>query len=193
MVSEFSGSVKAPVTSYRGCWSSRDYLWLEDTFSSCWSQPEQTTTEIANTSSTAQQSTRVGPSTRVPGRDCTPWTRTVCTTLWGFRTNESSWTSQTSNYKVFTPSVSLITWISTPTYWHWSPRHSYPPAYWDVFVAIVLIFYPHTSFPQPTLSWLTFTRTATDLRGVSTAPLDSLMHQFMKLEPNPRINTASSQ
>lgn len=60
--------------------------------------------QIANTSLTAQQPTRVGPSTRVPGRACTPWTRTVCTTLWGSRTSESSWTSQTSNYKVSTPS-----------------------------------------------------------------------------------------
>lgn len=60
--------------------------------------------QIANTSLTAQQPTRVGPSTRVPGRACTPWTRTVCTTLWGSRTSELSWTSQTSNYKVSTPS-----------------------------------------------------------------------------------------
>lgn len=193
MVSEFSGSVKAPVTRHRGCWSGGDYLWLEGTFSSYWSHPGQTTTEIANTSLTAQQPTRVGPSTRVPGRACTPWTRTVCTTLWGSRTSELSWTSQTSNYKVSTPSVSLITWISTPTYLHWSPRHRYPPAFWDVFVATVSISYPHTSFPPPTLSWWSFTRTATDLPVVSMAPSDSLMDQFMKLEPNPQINIASSQ
>lgn len=86
-----------------------------------------------------------------------------------------------NNTLILITGVSLITWIYTPTYWHWSPRHRYPPAFWDVFVAIVSIFYPHTSFPQPTLSWLTFTRTATDLRGVSMAPLDSLMHVSQNL------------
>lgn len=78
--------------------------------------------------------------------------------------------------------VSLITWISTPTYLHWSPRHRYPPAFWDVFVATVSISYPHTSFPPPTLSWWSFTRTATDLRVVSTAPSDSLMDVSQNLQ-----------
>lgn len=76
--------------------------------------------------------------------------------------------------------VSLITWISTPTYLHWSPRHRYPPAFWDVFVATVSISYPHTSFPPPTLSWWSFTQTATDLPVVSTAPSDSLMDVSQK-------------
>lgn len=78
--------------------------------------------------------------------------------------------------------VSLITWISTPTYLHWSPRHRYPPAFWDVFVATVSIFYPHTSFPPPTLSWWSFTRTATDLPVVSMAPSDSLMDVSQNLQ-----------
>lgn len=192
MVSEFSGRVKAPVTSCRGCWSGTDYLWLEDTFSFYWSLPEPIT-KIANTSSIAQQPTRVGPSTRVPGRDCTPWTRIVCTTLLGFRTSGSSWTSRTSNYKVSTLNVSLITWISTLTYWPWNRRHRYPPTCWGGFVATVLTFYRRTSFPQPTLYWSTFTRTTTDLRVVSMVHLDSLMHQFMKLEQNHPISTVSSQ
>lgn len=87
-----------------------------------------------------------------------------------------------NNTLILITGVSLITWISTPTYLHWSPRHRYPPAFWDVFVATVSISYPHTSFPPPTLSWWSFTRTATDLHVVSMAPSDSLMDVSQNLQ-----------